>query len=408
MAIQTLTGWVGRLRVRCVFGMSLGFLLLFGIRMNAQRPEGSGIETTTQERLASERWWPTMSTSPLASFAGSQSCGKCHKDEIAAEPGTPMQRAAVHASDTNFLKETPSLAFSLPPFHYTLTASADGIEYAVSDGKDKLSQRLDWVMGAGDLGRTFVYERDDHWYQSMASYYFERPQLDVTTGLNGEPSADLTAALGKVLSPEDARRCFSCHTVHATTSRGFNPQHAEVGIGCEACHGPGLAHGNARSEAVKSAGGAHAIREGASEVFNPARLSPVDSIDFCGACHRAAADVTTSTNQATSTAVVRFQPYRLEESKCWRKTLDARLTCVACHDPHEPLNRNVASYNRHCLACHTTVAGGSAAAHEAKVCPTAKSQCVTCHMPKVAVASMHGEFTDHYIRVVKPGEGFPP
>jgi hypothetical protein len=29
-------------------------------------------------------------------------------------------------------------------------------------------------------------------------------------------------------------------------------------------------------------------------------------------------------------------------------------------------------------------------------------------MPKVAVASMHGEFTDHYIRVVKPGEGFPP
>lgn len=407
MAIQTSAGWVDQFRVRnafrCVLMMSLGAVLMFGIRLYAQRPEGSGIETTTQERLESERWWPTMSTSPLALFAGSQSCTKCHADEIAAGAGTSMQRAAVHASDTKFLKETPALELSLPPFHYTLTASAGGIEYAVSDGKDKLTQRLDWVMGAGDLGRTFVYERDDHWYQSMVSYYFERPQLDVTTGLSGDPNADLTAALGKVLSTEDARRCFSCHTVHATTSRGFNPQHAEVGIGCEACHGPGLAHGNAMDGAAKNA-----VHGGAAEMFNPARLSPVDSIDFCGACHRAAADVTTSTNQATSTAVVRFQPYRLEESKCWRKTFAARLTCVACHDPHEPLNRNVASYDKHCLACHTTVAGGSAAAHEAKVCPTAKSRCVTCHMPKVAVASMHGEFTDHYIRVVKPSEGFPP
>jgi hypothetical protein len=26
-------------------------------------------------------------------------------------------------------------------------------------------------------------------------------------------------------------------------------------------------------------------------IFNPARLSPVDSVDFCGSCHRTWADV---------------------------------------------------------------------------------------------------------------------
>jgi hypothetical protein len=80
---------------------------------------------------------------------------------------------------------------------------------------------------------------------------------------------------------------------------------------------------------------------------------------------------------------------------------------VACHNPHQPLNRDVASYDRHCLQCHATVAGAAPAEHAGKTCPKAVSQCVSCHMPKVAIASMHGDFTDHFIRVVRPEDGFP-
>ena len=43
----------------------------------------------------------------------------------------------------------------------------------------------------------------------------------------------------------------------------------------------------------------------------------------------------------------------------------------------------------------------------AKICPTAKSNCVSCHMPKVKLPNGHLTFTDHQIRVVKPGEPFP-
>jgi len=42
-----------------------------------------------------------------------------------------------------------------------------------------------------------------------------------------------------------------------------------------------------------------------------------------------------------------------------------------------------------------------------KICPVAKENCVTCHMPKVALAGGHAIYTDHEIRIVKPGDAYP-
>jgi formate-dependent nitrite reductase cytochrome c552 subunit len=33
--------------------------------------------------------------------------------------------------------------------------------------------------------------------------------------------------------------------------------------------------------------------------------------------------------------------------------------------------------------------------------------CVTCHMPKVQDPQFHGSFTDHDIRIVRPGDPYP-
>jgi formate-dependent nitrite reductase cytochrome c552 subunit len=35
------------------------------------------------------------------------------------------------------------------------------------------------------------------------------------------------------------------------------------------------------------------------------------------------------------------------------------------------------------------------------------NKCATCHMPKVELPGMHAEFTDHWIRVAKPGDPTP-
>ncbi len=363
-------------------------LTLCTTRLHAQNPADPTLQTTTEERLLSEPWWPTKYTFPLNAYAGSAACTKCHAEEAAVATPSSMRRASTPAAEARLLKGQPSASYTAAPYTYSLAATSDGLEYSVSAGDRKLTRRLEWVMGAGDLAHTFLYRVGDRWYQSLATLYFDHAELDVTTGLSRSGTHDLESALGTELSPADTRKCFGCHTVHATTSQGFNPLHAEAGLGCEACHGPAAAHA-ANAKAA---------------VFNPAKLSPSDSNDFCGACHRSSGDVNSFSTEeiASTTAVVRFQPYRLEESKCWRATQDARLTCVACHDPHQPLNRKAASYDRNCLQCHSP----HAQITEAKVCPRATSQCVQCHMPKVNVASMHGNFTDHDIRVVQAGEGF--
>jgi hypothetical protein len=96
---------------------------------------------------------------------------------------------------------------------------------------------------------------------------------------------------------------------------------------------------------------------------------------------------------------VRFQPYRLTNSKCF-DTSDARLACAACHDPHGPLETNLAHYDSRCAACHST------AGHR-KTCRVAKAGCVTCHMPKIELPGAHARFTDHQIRIARAGEPYP-
>lgn len=103
---------------------------------------------------------------------------------------------------------------------------------------------------------------------------------------------------------------------------------------------------------------------------------------------------------------VRFQPYRLVNSKCYDPS-DRRISCAACHNPHQEVVAVDSFYDRTCLACHA--AGHAAAAKSrAKSCPALKENCVTCHMPKLELPGSHYKFTDHRIRIVNAKEGYPP
>src|ERR1039457_98522 len=100
------------------------------------------------------------------------------------------------------------------------------------------------------------------------------------------------------------------------------------GVHCEACHGPGIDHINAADS--------HLTDKTTRTIFNPAHLTPSGSVDFCGSCHRTLMDVVLNPS-LNGLSTIRFQPYRLQKSRCWERTEDARLPCPACHDPHEPL-----------------------------------------------------------------------
>jgi hypothetical protein len=139
-------------------------------------------------------------------------------------------------------------------------------------------------------------------------------------------------------------------------------------------------------------------------IFNPGTLSPSDSVDFCGSCHTTWWDVKLSAVKGVSN--VKSQPYRLESSKCWGKG-DERLTCIACHDPHQQMQTDPTAYDGACLSCHASAASGEDPKHAALPCTVATKNCSSCHMPKVYVPEMHYNFTDHRIRIVRKGEAYP-
>ena len=104
---------------------------------------------------------------------------------------------------------------------------------------------------------------------------------------------------------------------------------------------------------------------------------------------------------------VRMQPYRLTNSKCF-DGLDARLSCVTCHDPHQHGMPSTEIVDGKCLACHSAGTSVTAVEHEQpKLCPVGKNNCASCHMPKVPLMDGNIAFTDHEIRIVHPGAKYP-
>ena len=230
------------------------------------------------------------------------------------------------------------------------------------------------------------------------SFYTAPQSLDITPGQSRSVPATLEAAVGRAIPPNEARLCFGCHTTASTTKNQFDPSGSYPGGTCEQCHGPGAQH----VAAVR----AKTEKRGSGLIFNPAQLARVDYVDFCGACHRTWQDVVSGHMIDAGLFNVRFAPYRLENSRCWAEG-DSRITCVACHDPHKPLSHDVASYDANCFACHVSnTVDKKSAIHPGASCPVAIRNCASCHMPKVGSPNLHSTFTDHLIRIAKPGSSY--
>jgi hypothetical protein len=297
--------------------------------------------------------------------------------------------------ESEILKRFPELRWQRGPYAYRIFKRGDTFLYAVSDDQQTISEPLGWAIGQGGAGQTYLYRRQGTFYESRVSFYSSLGGLDLTTGHSNRVEPTLEDAHGKPLALSEAKRCFACHMTAAVMEDRLEPEHLIPGVTCEACHGPGARH----LAAIASGDRAQTY------IFNPARLTPGDADDFCGACHRTWWDV--KLMDAPGVENVRFQPYRLQRSRCWNPD-DPRATCVSCHDPHAPLETAAASYDAKCLACHVDQPGhATTAARPGPDCPQATSNCSSCHMPKILLPQMHARFTDHRIRIARPGDPYP-
>jgi Cytochrome c554 and c-prime len=292
-----------------------------------------------------------------------------------------MARAAETPQESAILGAEPLLTFKSGAYSYRIERRGDQSFYSLTDGKDTLEVPIAWAVGAGRIGQTYVFEKDGEYYESRVSYFQEIKGLDITIGHQGIRPKTLMEAAGKRVGMAAAMNCFNCHATGAIENGKLAATKMQAGVRCVRCHEAAPKHLAGLSEGELDL----------PEMKKLTNMPPEEILTFCGQCHRTAADVTTD---ASDPNTVRFAPYRLSLSKCY-DLADKRITCTACHDPHQEVGVEQVDYDSKCQACH---AGGKAAAHTCKV---AKQDCVSCHMPKIDLPGAHHLFTDHLIRVAK-------
>jgi len=319
-------------------------------------------------------------------------CASCHSAQTMHQAETPMAQAMLLPGENPVFKVHPKLTVRKGSYTYTIETRDGNTLYTVSDDLNTVSLPIRWTIGK--RMQTWVLERDGHYLESLVSYYPNSDRIDLTVGDEGFTPHSIDEAIGRPLSLKEANDCFGCHSTRAVIDGKLSLDSLRAGITCEHCHQKANTHGFDAIQGVFD-----------SSPPDLKRLSAEGVNDFCGQCHRTWETVIRTGIRGVPN--VRFQPYRLENSKCFDGS-DRRLTCIACHDPHKNLIRDASVYDKVCVACHRSNAN-RASLQPAKHCPKAAAKCVSCHMPRIEVNSPGGllTFTDHQIRITKSPETYP-
>ncbi len=265
-------------------------------------------------------------------------------------------------------------------------------------GEDSLSgeRRLEYFIGSGHRGRTYLYSVDGLWFELPVNYYTRRSVWDMA------PAFDHATAMPAL--PVDPN-CLHCHATEVqpamTTARNryADAPFRQGGVGCNACHGDPSAH---------------LAEHGQGAITNPDKLAAKQRDSACIECHLEGDAVVyrqgkslaqfvpgedldsiavyfVRASQQTGGARATSQYEALLHSACKRAAGD-KLTCTTCHDPHEePTEAERVQYFRgRCLACHNTP---EMAQHHPE-----QADCAHCHMPtRDTVDISHEQVTDHDI-----------
>ncbi|HET9801834.1 MAG TPA: multiheme c-type cytochrome [Candidatus Acidoferrum sp.] len=325
---------------------------------------------------------------------GAAGCASCHSAQTRTQPRTSMGRALQPAGANPVLEAHPKLTLQKNGYSYVVETKNGQSTYSVSDATRTITLPIRWSFG--NRAQTWVFERNGVYYESLVSYYPDAGGLGTTIGDSEIIPKSLEEAVARRLSPNEPVACFGCHSTNAVQDgQWVTPDSLEAGVTCEHCHAGANAHMFAANSGDAQESAPPDLR----------KLTSEDLSNFCGQCHRSWEKVIRGPWRGELD--VRFQPYRLAGSKCFSGT-DARISCIACHDPHRDLITDLAAYDSKCLACHK-LKGAASVAKEATApaCPVQDKDCANCHMPEVKLADGLARFRDHRIRIAKPGMAYP-
>lgn len=390
--------------------------LAVGCDSGSEKP--GSVEAPGQPEQTTAETWP-IDNRHADVFVGSQKCVECHQ-EIAESylSSHPM------AVSVRFPEEFAAGVPEALPYQF----SAGGKEYTVqmADGKMVQTERMsdsdgeifaqsctvDFAIGSGTRGYTFVTAREGALYQDPITWYSQSQHWDLSPGYDpaDHPRFERQMSDG----------CVVCHAGRANRqpearNRFEEPVFHEAIIGCERCHGAGGDH-----VALHSSG----AENGFDTIVNPGRLSPERRDSVCYQCHlhgrgrilrQARSEYDFRPGDLLSDVWVAFvdkptesestdgfkavsQVEQMVASQCYQAS-NGKFGCTSCHDPHRKpsLAERVSFYRNRCLECHGDSDGCSLPVATRKQ-TSPKDSCIQCHMPAAGARDVpHTAQTDHRV-----------
>jgi hypothetical protein len=275
-------------------------------------------------------------------------------------------------------------------------------QQAIDDLRDeRMSRRMDVVIGSGKLAQTFLSWEGDRLYELPATWF---------AGAGWRYSPGYMSDRVDFARPVPGQ-CLECHALWA------QPAHAELvrdnafvgtiwwGVTCEKCHGPGREH--------VAWARLHPKAEHGEKIIVPSDLPRERRDDLCLFCHSQRGeerqpvfsfrpgDALREHYAAPAAAPAAEVPValhsfdqgdRLRESRCFRES--GTMSCITCHNPHRFERGDDEAFSLRGLGCHDLAKlshTNAAAKHDGH------AGCVGCHMPKRRTEA-GVEMRDHWIR----------
>jgi predicted CXXCH cytochrome family protein len=333
---------------------------------------------------------PRTETGPPPGYAGSRACSTCHADIYRSWQGSLhawAMKAAVPGVGSALIDGRARLFAASGPMRASQREDGLWIE-TPGRGSAPEPHRIDYLFGKGVIEQHLTAFPGGRLQALPFGFDVARGEwFDLFEGDRRTP-ADWGHWTNRGMTANF--QCLECHTTafdkgYVAAGDEYRTRWAEIGVGCEACHGPGAEHVAAQS----GTGG------DATDPY-PARQPPRQSTAACAPCH--ARRVPIAAGYRPGDEILDFYDPELldtasyhpdgqirEEDYEWSSFLQSKMfargvVCLDCHDPHAARLR--AADDGLCLRCHQE--RYSRAAHTHHGAESRGARCVSCHMPETA------------------------